>query len=190
MVANPQGNEQPAAVTRGYRPEGYESEASYRTRLVADLKTSRQRLRDHAGVDARALAWPYGEYNDLALEAAEAAGFTTTFSLTEGVNLRDAPMRNLRRYLIQGNHRLSDVARMLNATTVDSSRTSGTLRSLSVSLDDIDGVQPNAASHDASSASAAIRTEPVALSARRDQRLGDLIERVTTLGVNLVVLPG
>ncbi len=83
IVANPQGNRLPAAVTRRYDAAGgYESSRDNRARLQADLRRSRERMLRELGRAPRALVWPYGRYNRDAVEVAHAAGFRMALSLT------------------------------------------------------------------------------------------------------------
>lgn len=101
IPGNPQGNSLPAAVTMAYdeRTGTYESEAAYRDRIEKDLRRSRQEIESHTGARVRALAWPYGAWNDAAVDAARAAGLSITFSLDDGANGAGVPLSALRREL-------------------------------------------------------------------------------------------
>jgi len=82
-VTNPQGLSAPTVSSRLYllNEHRYENRDEYRQRILKDLMLSRSRLREMLGVDVDVLAWPYGEHNDVAREAAQAVGFRTTLGL-------------------------------------------------------------------------------------------------------------
>lgn len=102
IVANPQGNEIPAVVTRRYdaRTATYENDAAYQRRLVADLQLGKRLIEMRTGVPVRAVVWPYGAYNDAALAAAESAGLPFAMSLENGPNSPDVPLNRIRRGLV------------------------------------------------------------------------------------------
>ncbi len=85
ILSNPQGNTAWAAVTLEYYPDTqtYETKEHYRERVYDDLLLSRQILKEKLGVDARAIIWPYGEYNQTCIEEAKRAGFKATFDATD-----------------------------------------------------------------------------------------------------------
>jgi biofilm PGA synthesis lipoprotein PgaB len=99
VPGNPQGNLQPAAVTRIYRDGAYEDESRYQTRIETDLKRSRALIQDRTGTTVRAMVWPYGAYNQVAQDAAFAAGMPLMMTLDEGPNGADVPLRQIRRSL-------------------------------------------------------------------------------------------
>jgi peptidoglycan/xylan/chitin deacetylase (PgdA/CDA1 family) len=49
-------------------------------KLQAELAESRQAIRSHMGLDARFLAYPYGDYDQRVMAAAEAAGYQAAFA--------------------------------------------------------------------------------------------------------------
>ncbi|WP_345551990.1 poly-beta-1,6-N-acetyl-D-glucosamine N-deacetylase PgaB [Microbulbifer aestuariivivens] len=82
VQGNPQGNRLPAAVTRQYIPgTGYESEAAYQARLYRDLQRSREQLQRQLGKAPRAIAWPFGRYNQTALHQAAELGYRHSLTL-------------------------------------------------------------------------------------------------------------
>lgn len=104
IPGNPQGNLQAAAVTRLYDPASgrYESDGDYRRRIGEELRRSAEFVFQHTGQRPRLMVWPYGEYNEITLEAAQEAGMQLTVSLRDGVNtLADLPA--MRRMLITRN---------------------------------------------------------------------------------------
>ncbi|WP_446811070.1 poly-beta-1,6-N-acetyl-D-glucosamine N-deacetylase PgaB [Methylomonas sp. 2BW1-5-20] len=88
IVANPQGNEQSTITTRLYSNEydEYEKDEDYRKRIFQELDRSSERLLQAVGKRPRVMVWPYGEYNEIALEAAKSAGMPLTMGLSDGTN--------------------------------------------------------------------------------------------------------
>ncbi len=113
LRANPQGNEAPAAVTREYRvPGGYESEDDVRARLRADLARTRARFEAELRRPPRAITWPYGAYDQLAVEEAARLGMRLHLTLDERpATLNDLPRVN--RMIVYKYRRLADLDDML-----------------------------------------------------------------------------
>ena len=89
VLANPQGNEQPAATSYMYLKSQarYETDAEYQQRILNDLKKSHDVLKKELGVEPKAIVWPYGAVNQQLEKLAQQAGFTFSFSLgRDGVN--------------------------------------------------------------------------------------------------------
>jgi peptidoglycan/xylan/chitin deacetylase (PgdA/CDA1 family) len=63
----------------------WESEAEFLERVGQDLETSRRLIWEHLGVTPTLLAWPFGEYSPLSLEAARSSGFRACFTTRLGV---------------------------------------------------------------------------------------------------------
>jgi biofilm PGA synthesis lipoprotein PgaB len=84
VLANPQGNVEPAAVTLTYGENGYENEDAYRHRIDADTDAMAQTIARETGKRPRVTVWPYGAYNGLAVAVGAAHGMGVTFSLDEG----------------------------------------------------------------------------------------------------------
>lgn len=104
VLANPQGNEQPAATTRRYLPEQsrYESEQEWRDRIYTDLKTSADLIESRIGRRPRVIVWPYGEYNDATEAIAREQGMRVSLGLTTGPNTTDR-LGGLHRFLVTAN---------------------------------------------------------------------------------------
>lgn len=84
IPANPQGNLEPAAVTRRYDPaSGYESDDAYRQRIAADTAAINKTIEQEVGRRPRVTIWPYGEYSDLAVSIVTARGTPITMSLVD-----------------------------------------------------------------------------------------------------------
>lgn len=102
ILANPQGNERPAASTRLYVPaeNRYETDAEFQDRLRADLAESVRLITQHTGTRPRAIAWPYGAQNRDSDAVAESLGMTTMLTLRTGPNTPDVPLSQIRRSLV------------------------------------------------------------------------------------------
>ncbi len=109
VMANPQGNVQPAATTRLYDTDKgiYESDDDYSLRLRQDLSQSIQLIERKVGLKPRAIIWPYGSYNQQTIDIARDLGMTITMGLGDGANDADA-LSAFRRILIGDDAPLSD----------------------------------------------------------------------------------
>ncbi len=112
VLANPQGNLQPAATTRIYDAATgtYENDTNWRTRVKADLAHSAEVIERETGHRPRVMVWPYGSYNDELVHMAGGLGMTVTFTLNDGANTPDVPITALRRILIEHNPALAEFA--------------------------------------------------------------------------------
>ncbi len=86
IIANPQGNTQPAATSREYSDGKYETDEHYRQRIYADLKKSYDLIKQNTGVAPKSLVWPYGSYSIEAWEIAKKIGFETSMNLVDKIN--------------------------------------------------------------------------------------------------------
>ena len=140
VIGNPQGNSQPAAVTRRYTAAGYEDDAAYRDRVRADLAQSAELIERHVGVRPRTVVWPYGAYNADISHIAATLGMTRSLTLAE---LPNSPQqRAVHRYLMGADSTLQGLAMMARG---DFNRR--TIRAAHVDLDyvfDADGTQQRA----------------------------------------------
>ncbi|WP_420991516.1 poly-beta-1,6-N-acetyl-D-glucosamine N-deacetylase PgaB [Cupriavidus sp. 30B13] len=101
-VANPQGNELPAASTHLYLAalKRYETDAEYEGRVGADLKQSADLILANTGVKPRSMVWPYGMYNAVLIGASRKLGMHVHFTLDDGPNTPDVPLSKIRRLLV------------------------------------------------------------------------------------------
>ncbi|MDE2421550.1 MAG: poly-beta-1,6-N-acetyl-D-glucosamine N-deacetylase PgaB [Gammaproteobacteria bacterium] len=85
ILANPQGNLEPAALTRLYdsKTNSYESDAHYADRIKHDLALSSGLIEKNLKVKPRAVVWPYGAMNDQTREIANSVGLPFSFSLDD-----------------------------------------------------------------------------------------------------------
>lgn len=139
VIANPQGNETPAAISRIYDPstKRYETEAAFRTRLLNDLTTSARRIREETGTAPRAMVWPYAAYNKIGNQMAAQAGMDITFDLEAQNPARLTSLHGLGRLLVTGNPTMSSLASELRSDPSLSS-----MRAMQVDLDDVYDADP------------------------------------------------
>ncbi len=136
IQGNPQGNLQPAAVTRAYRDGRYEDDAEYRARIAADLATSVARIAAELGQPPRIITWPYGAYNDTVASLAAERGMRVSFTLNPKALPRDATV-HVRRQLIIANPSLADFSALLIRGPA-----APIVRVAQVNLDDLHEVDP------------------------------------------------
>lgn len=88
IQGNPQGNFQPAAVTRIYDPkqQRYEAADHYSRRIRSDLRRNNDLIRRQTGRQPRIVVWPYGAYSGKTVEIAKSQGLTVTIGLGDGIN--------------------------------------------------------------------------------------------------------
>lgn len=165
---NPQNNTAPATSSRMYFPDigSYETEDQFRQRISADLKIARDLLRERTGVSPDILIWPFGEYNQAALEEAEKQDFRMMFTLENRVAYSDN-IKALDRELVQNNPRILDFAKDIEAyrqrrQTSEESHT----RAMQVSLDLIYDASPE----------------------QTEKNLDNFLDRVVDMGVDAVYL--
>ena len=121
IQANPQKNMEPAAIVREYFPQQnrYETDAEYKTRVVEDLKKSKQVLDHELGIDTKAIFWPYGAVTPEAEEFAKQAGLPMSFSLGSVVSLADS-VRTYQRSLIMNNPEPEQIHQDMNDFIINS----------------------------------------------------------------------
>ena len=83
--ANPSGGQLPAVIAPEYKNGKYETEDAYKNRLKSDFAHTVQTLVNHIGKKPRVMVWPYGQFNDVAVQIARQAGMPHYFSLGEKI---------------------------------------------------------------------------------------------------------
>lgn len=83
--ANPSGGQLPAVIAPEYKNGKYETEDAYKNRLKSDFAHTVQTLVNHIGKKPRVIVWPYGQFNDVAVQLARQAGMPHYFSLGEKI---------------------------------------------------------------------------------------------------------
>ncbi len=163
VPSNPQGNEEAVAITREYNPRNrrYESERTIRQRIKQDLLQSRQQLRAVTGRLPLAIAWPYGQYNQMLVDEARRLGMVYYLTLDDTpARLVDLPRIN--RVLVRNfsdKHEFVDVLRYRKQKGFQ-------YRFIEINLDRFIGKSRK----------------------RQERMLSALIRRIELLGVNTVIL--
>jgi biofilm PGA synthesis lipoprotein PgaB len=102
IISNSQGNEQPAAVTRHYDGDSYETNSEYRARIEDDLRRSADIIREQTGRAPRVITWPYGAYNDITAAVAAELGMHVSLTLATKTKSRGDSL-HVGRYLAMFN---------------------------------------------------------------------------------------
>lgn len=123
-LGNPQGNKQPAAITRRYdaNTARYESEREYVERVRSDLTKNSELLKQRVGVQPRIVVWPYGAYNETTQRVAVELGMPIGFTLDAGVNSDETSLAAIRRDLIDHDTENYDIAVGLRAREIRTQR--------------------------------------------------------------------
>ncbi len=161
-IANPQGNIQPALVTRGYYDEigAYEPDEEYLNRIRNGLAANSDLIEKMVGIRPRVMVWPFGRYNSPALEMARDLGMPITMTLEhEKNNVSDLSLIN--RYIVDADQPLDDLVKDLRKDSFENIH-----RAVQVDLDYIYDPDP----------------------AQQERNLGKLIERIYRLKISTVYL--
>jgi len=169
IVANPQGNLQPAATARRWIAEEkrYEDEASYDRRVRADLLRNNELLKKHLGRGPRIVVWPYGRYNIETRHIAAELGMPIGLTLDDGGNTANTPLYGLRRSLIDRSMGLADLAEEIALRNKDTDDEDDRPSKIAhIDLDYIYDPDPKV----------------------QESNLGQLLDRIQAMGVNTVYL--
>jgi peptidoglycan/xylan/chitin deacetylase (PgdA/CDA1 family) len=164
VLANPQGNLTPAAITWAYdKATGkYETDAQFKARIRADLAKARGQIAAHLGHAPRTLIWPYGRNGGPALDVAKELGFRFAFTL-EAEPAYTSDLFTIHRYFPTHNPPLGEIVSNLAFEP----RRPRTRRIACVELDELAKAPPGAA---------------------QDEALGRMIEGLNTLGPTGILL--
>lgn len=168
ILANPQGNQEPAATARLYLPstQKYEDENHYRQRITDDLKQNNHLLKQHTGYAPRIMVWPYGRYNMITKDIAVKLGMPIGLTLDDGANTQDIPLYGLRRVLVEKDMTLDNLHTEILNRNADLSDNNRPAKIMHVDLDNIYDPDP----------------------AQQEKNLGTLLDRILAMGVNTVYL--
>lgn len=163
IAGNPQGNLQPAAVTRAYDAERRtsEDEMAWRQRVVADLARSVRIIEQRTGRAPRAMVWPYGRYNEALVALAAGQGMALSFDLGEHGGNRVQDTGVIRRALLPHQATLVTLIEALNEPA-----RAPVIRAVQVDLDYVYDPEP----------------------AQQERNLDRLLDRIKALGINTVYL--
>jgi len=86
IVANPQGNTQPAAASFAWLPSlaRHETEAEFRARMQVDVAAITDKIRRVTGRAPRAWVWPYGAASGITLSITDDEGYVMAMTLEDG----------------------------------------------------------------------------------------------------------
>lgn len=163
VIANPQGNTQPAAVSLKYFSTGarYETVAQLRARVRADLEKNSALIAKHLGKRPRIMVWPYGAHDGLGIAEARRAGMPINFTLDDGLaTTRDLTI--VPRALAEKEMPLRDFSYLVQTAFVRP--TAPVIRAMKIDLDSI------------------YHRDPIV----QNDNLGKLLDRVQTLGLNAI----
>jgi len=172
IPGNPQGNLEPAAVTRMFSGGRYETQEAWQARVQADLTRSARAIRAHLGRAPRVVVWPYGAFNADSDAIAERLGMSLSFDMEGRSDQIDLARQSaalasgrsvgsLGRLVMFDNPDVDDLARELRRdTTLDG------MRALQIDLDDVYDKDPK----------------------QTERNLDRLIQRVHDIGPNAVFL--
>lgn len=112
VIGNPQGNSEPAAITREYdaKTKNYESDKAYAARIYKDLKKNNSVLKAHGLRSPRVMVWPYGRYNMQTINIAKKLGMPIAISLDDGPDHIKKSLGQMNRILIEGNMTTDNLA--------------------------------------------------------------------------------
>lgn len=162
VLANPQGNLQPAAATRRYDATTgrYESEADFQARLRNDVATISKKIRAVTGYNPRVWVWPYGVADGTALQVIGDQGYQMALTLDDGLDALDNLMSSPR-FLVA-----SDPDGMHFSNSITGVQADAPMRVVHVDLDNVYDPDP----------------------AQQEINLGKLVQRMSDMGANTVFL--
>lgn len=116
ILANPQGNEEPAVISRHYDAmhHRYETEEQAYSRVLRDFRRSGDSMRKLTGITPRVMVWPYGAWNVPAEQAAREMGFQWFLQLGDNVAGQRVPTDGrIGRQMLVSNPTLADFKEMV-----------------------------------------------------------------------------
>jgi biofilm PGA synthesis lipoprotein PgaB len=167
-LANPQGNELPAASAHLYLADlkRYETDDEYQARIHDDLKQSADLIQQQTGVSVRSAVWPYGMYNAALIGASQALGMQVHFTLDDGPNTPDVPLTKIRRLLVSYDWDVGTMIGQLRVAAAYRGESNPVERVVNVALDDVYDVDPD----------------------KREEKLSRLLDRIKDLEPRSVYL--
>lgn len=162
IIANPQGNLEPAMTSRAYDPQTgrYEDDATMLARIRTDLARNSNLLKQRLGVRPRVMVWPFGRFNQPGMKIAAELGMPVTLTLESGTSHTE-DLQHIRRYLVPGDQKLEDLVwNMYHPDRVDP------LRVIQVDLDYVYDKDP----------------------AQQKRNLDRLLDRIKDMHINTVFL--
>jgi biofilm PGA synthesis lipoprotein PgaB len=98
IVANPQGNLEPAAAAHAYDPKTgqYETDAAFEKRITNDVQQITEKIRRVTGKKPRVWVWPYGAASGQTLKIVQDKGYKLVLTLDNGLASVDDLMNSPR----------------------------------------------------------------------------------------------
>lgn len=168
ILANPQGNMQPAMTARLYNPktQQYETDKAYEQRIYKDLKRNDELLIQHGFKSPRVMVWPYGRYNADVVNIAKKLGMNVAFTLDDGPNTSATDLTSLRRILVDNSMSASDLGHEIEIRQENLNDNNRAQKVMHIDLDYIYDTNP----------------------AQQERNLGHLLDRIVAMNVNTVYL--
>jgi len=160
LLANPQGNTQPAAAAPAWLPtqNRYETPDEFRTRMRADVAAISDKIHQATGKRPRVWVWPYGEASGVTLDIVAAHGYQMALTLMPGLG-NSQHLMSVPRIMPTNAPALADFADDAAAT-----ENTPLVRSVTVRLDDVYHADP----------------------AQTEQQLSALVQRIHDLQLSAV----
>lgn len=168
ILANPQGNELPAAGTHQYLPKlgRYENDDEYRKRVRDDLQRSKDIIEKNIGAKVQTVVWPYGAHNLMLDQEAANVGLKYMLTLEPGPNTPDVPLTAIRRSLMGYDTGTGNLERSLREPVTHHGEINPVQRVVQVDMDYIYDPDPK----------------------QQEANLGKLIDRIKDLAPRVVYL--
>ena len=168
ILGNPQGNSEPALVTRQYFPhlKRYENDKEYEVRVSTDLKKNNQILQQHGIKSPRVMVWPYGRYNLEAIKIAKKLGMPITLTLDDGPDHVHKSLAHLNRILVEKKESAQDLLSDIEARLTNVTDNNRPQKIMHVDLDYIYDKDPE----------------------QENRNLSNLLDRIKSMGVTTVFL--
>lgn len=162
VLANPQGNTQPAFTARVYAPgnQSYEDDAAYVQRVRGDLEANARLLEKQLGRRPRVMVWPFGKFSLQGIDTAGQSGVVVDLGLGDGPGDTEH-LSGVHRFLVEGSMKLPALAWRIQHLLAR-----GPQRVVQVDLDYVYDPDPQ----------------------QTDRNLGKLIERIKAMQISTVYL--
>lgn len=162
ILANPQGNIEPAETTRLYDrgTNTYESDAAYHKRIRDDAQRITKKILHATGKAPRVWIWPYGSANGEAIDIISELGYKLALTLDEGLG-STKDLMSIPRLLLADSPGMAEFAE----SVLEAEKRSN-MRVVQVDLDYVYDPDP----------------------AQTNRNLGELVQRITDMGITTVFL--
>lgn len=168
VMGNPQGNSEPAAITRIYddKNKTYESDRDYTKRITQDLKKNISVFKAHGLRAPRVMVWPYGRYNMETVQIAKKLGMPVAISLDDGPDHIKKSLGQLNRILVEGDMSTDSLAQEIQNRQMNLGDNNRPQKIMHIDLDYIYDPDP----------------------VQQERNLGLLLNRIREMNVNTVYI--